>query len=147
MTRAACSLAAVLCALALPLTIVPGADAAAQDTFITFQTPSHTIGCGYSRAGGEGPFLRCDLAAVSHRPKRPRSCELDYGLAFGLGEAGPGRRLCVGDTVRDPAAKVLAYGHTRRLGPFTCIARTTGLRCTTGTGHGFELSRERQRLF
>jgi hypothetical protein len=47
----------------------------------------------------------------------------------------------------DPKAKVLAYGASRTLGPFKCASRTTGLRCTTRAGHGFELSRSRQKLF
>jgi hypothetical protein len=110
----------------------------------TFQTPSHHIACAYSTAPAT---LRCDVADVAHRPKRPKSCELDYGTAFGLDASGRGKRLCVGDTVLDPKAKVLAYNKTRRLGPFTCTSRTSGLRCTTKAGHGFALSRQSQKLF
>ena len=124
---------------------VPSAIAA--DTYVAFQTPSHKIGCAYSRLAGEQPSLRCDVADVEHPAKRPPSCELDYGSAFVLGLHGRARRLCVGDTVLDPKARALAYGHTRRVGSFTCVARTTGLRCTSPSGHGFELARARQRLF
>jgi hypothetical protein len=43
---------------------------------------------------------------------------------------------------------VLAYGHSRSVGRFTCTSRTTGLTCRDRrSGHGFEVSRERQRLF
>lgn len=110
----------------------------------TFQTPSHHIACAYATSPSS---LRCDLADVAHRPKRPRSCALDYGSAFGLTATGRAQRLCVGDTVLDPEAKVLAYNKTRRLGPFTCASKTTGLRCATKAGHGFVLSRQRQKLF
>jgi hypothetical protein len=72
----------------------------------TFQTPSHHIACAYATSPSS---LRCDLAAVARRPKRPRSCALDYGSAFGL--------------------------------------TATGLRCATKAGHGFVLSRQRQKLF
>jgi hypothetical protein len=86
-------------------------------------------------------------ADVASPPKRPKSCALDYGSAFGLTATGKARRLCAGDTVLNPKAKVLAYGKSRTLGPFTCTARTAGLRCATRAGHGFELSRTRQKLF
>jgi hypothetical protein len=114
----------------------------------TFQTPSHGIGCAYAPASGDAPVsLRCDVADVTSPPKRPESCELDYGSAFGLTATGRARRLCAGDTALDPKAKVLAYNKTRHLGPFTCTSQTSGLRCTTKARHGFVLSRRSQKLF
>jgi hypothetical protein len=121
--------------------------ASASDTVVAFQTPSRGVGCMYSRVAGEQPVLRCDVRDVASPVARPAACELDYGSAFGLGASGKARRLCVGDTALDPHAKVLAYGRTRTLGPFTCVSRKTGLRCTTHAGHGFDLSRARQKLF
>jgi hypothetical protein len=109
-----------------------------------FQTPSHGIACAYSTSPSA---LRCDVADVASPPKRPQACELDYGSAFGLSATGRAKRLCAGDTVLNPKAKVLAYNKSRRLGPFTCTARTSGLRCTTKAGHGFVLSRRTQKLF
>jgi hypothetical protein len=136
------SAATVLGAL---LASVPAA-APAKDTLISFQTPSHGIACVYGVFDGKAG-LRCDVANVADPPKKPKACELDYGSAFGLDATGKARRLCAGDTVLDPKAKVLAYGRTRHLGPFTCTSRRTGLRCTTHAGHGFALSRTRQDLF
>jgi hypothetical protein len=134
--------------LAVAVVVTVGAPAAvAADTLVTFQTPSHKIGCAYMRLAGERPSLRCDVADLKNPANRPASCELDYGSAFGLGLRGRAQRLCVGDTVLDPKASVLAYGRTRRLGSFTCVSRTTGLRCTSPSGHGFELAHARQRLF
>ena len=129
------------------LVVVAVAAPAGAGSYVTFQTPSKKIGCAYTRATGEDANLRCDLVDVDHPAKRPASCELDYGHAFGLGAHGRATRLCVGDTALDTKAKVLAYGKRRTLGPFTCVSRTSGLRCTTRAGHGFELSRQRQRLF
>jgi hypothetical protein len=132
--------AAVLAATAALLAAAP--IAASAGTIQTFRTPSGHIGCAYDTT-----MLRCDVDDVAHAPARPRSCELDYGSAFALTRTGRARRLCVGDTAMDPDAKVLAYGRTRRYGPFTCTSRTTGLRCTTAAGHGFTLSRATQQLF
>ena len=41
----------------------------------------------------------------------------------------------------------LGYGHTWKRGQLSCISRSTGLMCQNRDGHGFELSRERQRVF
>jgi hypothetical protein len=135
--------------LALVVVLVAAMTAPAQagSTIVAFRSPSGTIGCMYFREDGGSPSLRCDLRDVDDPPKRPASCRFDYGHAFELRALGRGRRLCVSDTTLDPTAKVLPYGKTRRIGPFTCTSRRTGLRCTTRAGHGFELSRERQRLF
>jgi hypothetical protein len=128
------------------LALIP-AMAGADGSGVSFQTPSKRIGCLYSHRSGEAAALRCDVVDVVNPKAKPKSCELDYGSAFGLGPTGKGRWLCVGDTVLDPKAKVLAYGRTRTLGPFTCVSRTTGLRCATAAGHGFEISRTTQRVF
>jgi hypothetical protein len=134
--------AAAVAATAALLTAPAAGATTTTATIQTFRTPSGHIGCAYDTT-----MLRCDLDDVAHRPARPKACELDYGSAFGLTRTGRARRLCVGDTALDPDAKVLAYGRTRHLGPFTCVSRTTGLRCTTAAGHGFTLSRATQRLF
>lgn len=134
----------LLCACALALAAPAGAEAR---SLVFFQTPSHNIGCAFSDLRGEPPFLRCDLRAADRIPPRPRTCDLDFGTAFGLPVRGRARRLCAGDTVLNDRARVLRYGARRRLGPFTCTSRRVGLRCTSRSGHGFFLSRRRQRLF
>lgn len=116
------------------------AQAAAEP--VRFQLPSHHIACWSDRT-----FVRCDILDPDHQPKRPASCELDYGHAFELTRTGRGHRICAGDTVLDPKAPVLRYGKSKRFGSFTCRSRRSGLRCTNRRGHGFELSRARQRLF
>jgi hypothetical protein len=42
---------------------------------------------------------------------------------------------------------VARYGHTWRWQGFRCSSRTTGLTCRNSAGHGFFLSRARQRRF
>jgi hypothetical protein len=92
--------------------------------------------------------VRCDLAGVDHPKPRPESCNLEYGDSFALADHGRGFRVCHGDTARDPKALVLDYGEKKRIGPFTCkVRRTRGMRCTSRRGHGFGVSRERQRLW
>jgi hypothetical protein len=145
-TRLAVLTAAFAAALAAAVAVAaPRAGASAG--LDPFMTPSKHIACMYQHLPDSRPALRCDVDQVAHPVRRPASCELDYGSAFGLTATGRATRLCVGDTVRDPKANILKYGRTRRYGPFTCTSKTTGLRCTTKTGHGFELSRERQKLF
>jgi hypothetical protein len=138
---------AVCLVAAVAVGVAGAARAAGASRIVTFQTPSKGIGCEYRHAAGQADALRCDVADVADPPKRPASCEQDYGSAFGLAPTGRGRRLCAGDTIRDPKAKVLAYGRTRTVGPFTCVSRTTGLTCRNGAGHGFTLSRAHQKLF
>jgi hypothetical protein len=136
------------CAAAVVGDAAVASPVGAVSTLVSFQSPSHHIGCYYYPADElERVNLRCDLSTIAHRPKRPKWCDLDYGDAFGLYATGKGRRLCVGDTALNPKAKVLAYGKTRHLGPFTCTSQTTGMRCVTRAGHGFDLSRERQKVF
>ena len=129
------------------ITLAIGAVAATAGA-ATFRTPSGNIGCLYTPASGSSAVgLRCDLKSVAHPKKRPRSCQQSYGRAFLLSGTGRARRGCVGDTVLDPSAKVLRYGAKRRFGPFTCRSRESGLTCTSRYGHGFTLSRARQKLF
>jgi hypothetical protein len=114
---------------------------------VGFQTPSGNIHC---MAGTEGKnaFLRCDvLNSTAPIPSRPRDCELDYGTAFGMNTTGKSSRLCVGDTVADPKNPVLKYNTTWLKHGFTCVSRTTGLRCVNRDLRGFELSRAKQTLF
>jgi hypothetical protein len=123
------------------------APAAASAKLKFFSSPSRSIGCLYS-SDSSGKSLRCDLEHVDHPKPKPASCDFDYGQAFGLNRTGRAKRLCYSDTVLNPNAAVLAYGRTRRLGPFTCrVHRTRGMRCTSRTGHGFRLSRHRQKLW
>lgn len=101
----------------------------------SFRTPSGNIACLYSSTGGPGAFLRCDVLS-------------EGDVAYRLKRRGHGRRIRVTDSVNDPRAWVLRYGRARAFGPFRCRSRVRGLTCRTrANGHGFFVSRERQRAF
>jgi hypothetical protein len=56
--------------------------------------------------------------------------------------------VCAGDTVLDPAARVLAYNTVTAVSVFRCQSATDGMTCTnTRTGHGFFLSIQSYRTF
>ncbi len=141
---------AVLAAGAVSAAAGAPVAAAAAATYVTFRTPSGNIACGYSSAFDSVPAgLRCDVASSLRNPvpKRPRRCDLDFGDSIAIGRRGRPVLLCHGDTVRDPHARVLAYGQTWRRDGFTCRSQPVGLRCSNPSGHGFFLSRERWYTF
>ncbi len=114
----------------LPTPTVPSPAPLATETFIM---PSRNIGCGFFDA------LRCDILSGLN-PTPTAACELDWtGLT--LEPEGNAAPQCAGDTVFDSGAPVLEYGRTWSLAGITCESRQTGLRCTNGAGHGFELAR------
>jgi hypothetical protein len=107
--------------------------ASAEGRQRAFHSPSGNIRCLYRSSGESGPVLRCDVLSLN-----------DVG--FTLDRRHRGKRVHVTDAL--PEGDVLPYGSTRRLGPFRCRSRRSGLTCRSKpSGHGFELSRERQRVF
>jgi hypothetical protein len=123
----------------------PGTAGSARSAVIKFfRTPSGLVGCVYST----GPtFLRCDTAYHTRFYNRRHCVEGVYGLGFGMTRSGAAHPLCTSDSARDPRAAVLAYGATRRYGPYACTSRPDGLRCRNQRGHGWLLSRRQQRVF
>jgi hypothetical protein len=140
MTPARLLVLCVLLALAAPAVAAAGTPPA------SIATPSGNIGC--IAAGG---VLRCDVrVSRAPVPPRPASCEFDWGNAFEMTPRGRARRLCASDTAlpgRGTGHRVLAYGRSRRIGPFRCASARVGLTCRNRAGHGWFLSRERIRLF
>jgi hypothetical protein len=137
-------------AVGVALGVLLGAGSAGAASPDVFQTPSRNIGCIYVAPLGprDRPYLRCDIGGGLHPlPPRPRSCDLDWGYGYGMFGLGRAKPFCAGDTAKDPRAPVLAYGRTWRKGPFTCLSRASGLRCTSGSRHGFFLSREHSYTF
>ena len=123
-------LAAILAAPAMAVLADP-----AQARTKSFQTPSHNIYCLYMSTQGPGPWIRCDVLSLN-----------DTG--FTVKRTGRARRIRITDSVVRRRASVLRYGRTLRVGPFTCRSRQSGLTCRSRTsGHGFTLSRRRQRRF
>ena len=118
--------------------------ASAPAATVSFRTPSKLVYCAYTT----GPtFLRCDTRYRTRFSGTKECREGDFGQGFGMTRTGRGRALCISDSVFDERARVLRYGTSRRFGPFKCTSRTTGLTCRNARGHGWTLSRQRQRVF
>ena len=127
------------------------ADASAGD-LRQFQTPSGNIHCLASDTdNGHGRMIDCEVLVLnSDRPlhRKPKSCDLDWGHRFILGEAGMPDLACAGDTLRDNKTPVLKFGDTVDVGgDITCEINRAGLRCQNAEAHGFSLSRAKQVFF
>ena len=132
---------AILSALSLGL-VTP----ALADDYIGFRSPTGNIACAIFT--GEWAGARCDMNALAPTYRqRPADCELDWGSSFAVDAQGQGYLACVGDTVADPGAPVLPYGRSVKLGAFVCASEKTGITCTNGEGHGFQIAKAKQRLF
>jgi hypothetical protein len=113
-----------------------------------FKTPSNNIYCMYFD-DGETAELRCDIS--EYKPSNtqpPDGCDLDWGGAFVIdAKANRGTMLCHGDTVISGEAKTLRYGTSWQGGGITCTSEKAGLTCENSKGHGFFLSRAKQKVF
>jgi len=128
---------AILLALLIP--------ASASAKFVFFQTPSHNIGCLYQSSPAA---LRCDIrSGLKPPPSKPKGCTVDWTGGYQVGATGRAQKVCAGDTVLSPNARVIGYGTTWRSGPFTCKSASSGLRCKNRSGHGFVLSRQHSYRF
>ena len=138
-------LQAVLAAAALALAGTAGL-AAAQD-YIGFRSPTGNIHCAIYTWDGRTE-ARCDLRELtpSYRSPPP-GCEFDWGSSFAVGSWGKGYLACVSDTVLDPSNPVLGYGQAVSLGGISCVSAKSGMTCTNAEGHGFQVSKARQKLF
>jgi hypothetical protein len=120
--------------------------AMAQAAPTGFQSPSKNITCQYFDYDKQN-ILRCDIAAMDTKPRRPADCELDYGGAFEMNAKDPAARICHGDTVMDPGLPVLGYGEVWQRGGFTCTSERTGITCFNADRRGFSLARAKQEVF
>jgi len=122
------------------------ATACAEDA-AGFRSPSKNIACQYFAEGKSGT-IRCDIANMASRAKRPADCDLEWGDAFEIATtSGSGARICHGDTVMDPSLPVLAYGSAWERGGLSCKSEPSGVTCRNAARHGFTLSRTAQSLF
>jgi hypothetical protein len=125
--------------------------AVAQSAETGFKMPSGNIYCMIEPAIDSHSVsdLRCDIMQMmSKPPPAPRNCPLSWGDAFAIAENGDfGIRLCHGDTVRNDSLKVLAYGTQWHQGGYSCTSEPSGVTCMNAKGHGFALSKEKQKLF
>lgn len=126
---------------------VAAAPAGASSGLTSFRTPSKNIYCAWEHLSGSPQFLRCDVQQLAHQAPEPSGCQFDAGSSFGMKLTGRASALCVSDSVHDSHASSIAYGKSRRFGSFRCSSKTSGLRCTNRSGHGFLLNRTTYRLF
>jgi hypothetical protein len=121
---------AVAFLLLLPSTV--GAESAR--TLVAFKSPSGNITC-VIRNEPDNRFAQCELRS--------------NGRGYFIGLVGRGHTYD-GRGYDDLAGQrfVLRYGRSVRLGQFACASRVTGMTCRSlSSGHGFSISRERQRFF
>jgi len=131
-----------LTALAVAALALPAAASAAP---ANFRTPTGNIGCDVRASGA-----RCDIVRHSYTPpRRPASCQLEWGDSLEVGRTGRGRFVCHGDTVLPPPGRRhrVPYGTTVRRGTIRCTVTRAGVTCRNARGHGFTLSRQRARTF
>lgn len=128
---------AFFCVLATP---------AAAD-YIEFKSPTGNIQCAiYSDRAGAS--VRCDMSElVPSYTRRPAGCEYDWGSSFAVDAVGKGYLACVSDAVAGPSSQVLGYGQAVSLGGISCVSAKTGMTCTNGDGHGFSISKAKQKLY
>ena len=131
--------------VALPALFLIG-TANAQTGQAGFQSPSKNIACAYFDIDQQNT-LRCDIAAIDNKPRRPAGCNLEYGQAFEMSAIGAASRICYGDTVIDKSLPVIGYGETWQRGGFTCTSEQSGITCRNEDQHGFALSRAKQEVF
>lgn len=132
--RTALALAA-LAPLAAALTLPGVAAARAQ----SFRSPSGNIHCLLT--DGRTPVAQCWVLSATCRSSRGT-----FAYSWAMSTRDRPVRFCPGDVVR--GARVLPYGASARSGPHVCRSRMSGVTCRNlRTGHGFRLSRERQRTF
>jgi len=129
----------------LPLLLL--ASPAAADEFLQFQSPTGNIHCYI--ATGDYAEVRCDMIELTPTYRQaPQGCDMDWGAYFTVGlSSRKGALACVGDTAINPDSVVLGYGKSIQLGGFECSSEKTGMTCTNPGGHGFTLSKAKQRLF
>jgi Family of unknown function (DUF6636) len=135
------------------------AGSAAAARIPALVSPSRNIRCVYAATTDprNGGGLFCTLGGASYAARLQDQCLNDHGRqgsgvdwhGFELGARGRGEVVCSGGALwfGSPRYAVLAYGRHRRLGPYTCTSRRTGLTCTNGHRHGLFLSRESWRAW
>jgi hypothetical protein len=103
-----------------------------------FRTPSGNIVCNRGLATTGAPGVSCVAFSESSATRGQAS--------WLVGPSGRARfRFVLGNIGTD--VPVLAYGRSWRRYRIVCVSRSTGLTCRNPAGHGFTLSRERQRIF
>lgn len=123
------------------------AGPALADDYVPFHSPSGNIQCAI--VTGDFAQVRCDMAELTPSfTRQPNSREFDWGFSFAVElDSRKGYLACVSDAVADPGGLELGYGKQIDLGGFICISEKSGMTCTNPAGHGFAISKAKQRVF
>jgi len=120
--------------------VAPATAFASGSSSTFFRTPSGNIRCEtWAYKGRTG--VSC--VVLSERIPKPYQQRTDYHLwtlDSGIGVLDDYTRWKPHSTY-----SVLRYGMTLKRGAVTCLSRISGLRCASRRGHGYFLSRQRQR--
>ena len=111
-----------------------------------FYSPSHDISCeldyGQLISGTTTP---AHPVAYCQSGPTPQNVHMDASGALTICTNSPGATVytdpnsCLGNPGLGQQA--LPYGQSVALGPFSCLSQTSGMTCTTPSGHGFTISR------
>jgi hypothetical protein len=125
--------------------------ALASDETVEFRAPSGNILCAsYLDPETNKAKVRCDMInGANGEPllPMPADCDAGWGNMFIVNESGKAGLECAGDLAANPTAPVLDYGLQMERYGIICSSEKSGMTCTNKDGHGFFLSRAKQRLF
>ena len=136
----------------LSFTVLSSAFASAASKNLV--TPSGNIVCSaIEDSGGYGNFIACEIRNRKNSSllqPRPANCEsdMDWGSSFTVPEVGKAELNCHhGGTLPVPGALTLKYGTTFLFHGISCKSEKSNLTCRNARGHGFTISRSKQRMF
>ncbi len=117
-------------------------------------TPSGNILCvAVKDAGAYGNFVACEIGKRSNKTPlqpRPASCDSDkdWGSGFIVPEFGKAELNCYhGGTLPPPGTTKMSYGDVFSFRGISCKVTKSNLTCRNAEGHGFTISRSKQKLF
>jgi hypothetical protein len=105
-----------------------------------FLTPSGNIACNVGRLGPAASSPR-GIACSVYSESDSRGIKTWWMRVTGRAQAAHVRANAASDYPK------LAYGRTYAWHGIRCTSASTGLTCRNSSGHGFFLSRQRQRIF
>ncbi len=91
--------------------------------------------------------MRCDRLKLQGTPSgRPADCDFDWGHSVEMSTGKRAALACTSDSVmgmqgETDGARSLPYGDSVRYRGIICTSTTQGVRCRTGGGHAFLISR------
>lgn len=115
------------------------------DDFLVFHSPSGIVPGAI--ATGDYAEMRCDMAQLTASfSQPPADCALDWGSSFAVGLGSRKGEHAFGS---DPVAADLRGGvglsARHSLAGLTCRSEKSGIRCSNPAGHGFSISKAKQR--